>query len=322
MQKLDLIVTIKHGSHLYGTNTEKSDVDYKGIYMPTHKEVVLGKYKDTYDLGTNKSSQKNTADDIDHTVYAFPKFVDMLKKGDMVALDMLFDTNPHYLNTVVFGYVNPFARLQKNKHLFLSKNLGGYLGYVRKQASKYGIKGTRMSSLKGVLDYLNYLENLVDSDNLIVMRLENFINALPTDNHCFPDGNFYNVLGAKHQLTVPFFEFKRIIQKKYDEYGHRAQKAMEDNGVDWKSLHHAVRASFQLLDILQGKDVVFPFTGHRLKVLMDIKNGDMSFDQVKDYLEILGDRVIEAQATSTLPESIDVEAIDDLTYHIMSEHWV
>ena len=31
----NIIVLMKFGSHLYGTNTENSDTDLKGIYMPT-----------------------------------------------------------------------------------------------------------------------------------------------------------------------------------------------------------------------------------------------------------------------------------------------
>lgn len=38
---MDLIVKMKFGSHLYGTNTEDSDVDYKGVFLPSKKEILL-----------------------------------------------------------------------------------------------------------------------------------------------------------------------------------------------------------------------------------------------------------------------------------------
>ena len=40
---MDLIVKMKFGSHLYGTDTEDSDVDYKGVFLPAKKEILLNK---------------------------------------------------------------------------------------------------------------------------------------------------------------------------------------------------------------------------------------------------------------------------------------
>lgn len=44
---MNKILEMKFGSHLYGTNTENSDMDFKGIYLPTAREIVLGTYKKT-----------------------------------------------------------------------------------------------------------------------------------------------------------------------------------------------------------------------------------------------------------------------------------
>jgi predicted nucleotidyltransferase len=35
---MNLIVKTIFGSRLYGTNNEESDLDYKGIYLPTKEE--------------------------------------------------------------------------------------------------------------------------------------------------------------------------------------------------------------------------------------------------------------------------------------------
>lgn len=45
------IVEMAHGSHLYGLETENSDMDYKGIYLPKLDDVLLGK-----DAGEIRSS--------------------------------------------------------------------------------------------------------------------------------------------------------------------------------------------------------------------------------------------------------------------------
>ena len=37
-----IITEMKFGSHLYGLNTEKSDVDWKVIFLPSMRELVFG----------------------------------------------------------------------------------------------------------------------------------------------------------------------------------------------------------------------------------------------------------------------------------------
>jgi predicted nucleotidyltransferase len=35
------IVRVQHGSHLYGTNTPSSDMDYKGVHIPNGRAIIL-----------------------------------------------------------------------------------------------------------------------------------------------------------------------------------------------------------------------------------------------------------------------------------------
>jgi predicted nucleotidyltransferase len=44
---MNKILEIKFGSALYGTSTPNSDLDLKGIYLPTAKEICLNSYKRT-----------------------------------------------------------------------------------------------------------------------------------------------------------------------------------------------------------------------------------------------------------------------------------
>ena len=58
------IVNMRFGSHLYGLNTPNSDVDYKGIFMPTLEELLLGTYPKTIVTSTGPEHAKNSADDV------------------------------------------------------------------------------------------------------------------------------------------------------------------------------------------------------------------------------------------------------------------
>ena len=41
-----LIYLSQYGSHLYGLNTENSDLDFRGVYVPTLEDIILKKDKD------------------------------------------------------------------------------------------------------------------------------------------------------------------------------------------------------------------------------------------------------------------------------------
>ena len=67
---------MKFGSHLYGTNTPDSDTDYKGIYLPTAKEIVLGTYKKTISISRNKADkERNTKDDVDNEFFSLDRYL-------------------------------------------------------------------------------------------------------------------------------------------------------------------------------------------------------------------------------------------------------
>jgi predicted nucleotidyltransferase len=38
---MDLIVEMRFGSHLYGTDTPESDLDLKGVYLPEARDILL-----------------------------------------------------------------------------------------------------------------------------------------------------------------------------------------------------------------------------------------------------------------------------------------
>jgi predicted nucleotidyltransferase len=65
IDNLNLIVKMVFGSHLYGTATENSDTDYKGVYLPTEKEILLNRVPKSYNYKTGDGVTKNTKDDID-----------------------------------------------------------------------------------------------------------------------------------------------------------------------------------------------------------------------------------------------------------------
>jgi len=323
-----LLAKFVHGSHLYKLNTPESDLDFKGIYMPDLKSMMLGKVKDSIDYSTNKSNEKNTSEDTDYEVYSIQKFVQLLSKGEMVTFDMLFA--PEEAVTYYDDYGNmitselaqetnhPVYRLRNEFYdLFIHKDMKAYFGYCSRQAAKYGIKGSRLDSLHKVKKHLKVCDyNLNDSPS----RLMDFMESLPTDEFLKKEDDHYEVLGKKHQWTTYLKEFYERISSEINKYGNRAKLAMDNEGIDWKAVSHAFRAGYQLeTALLKGKmDVVLPSSVRYL--ILRVKGGQMDWTtEVKPMLEYLMYRVELMAKQSVLPNKPDYVKIEDTLFGLISD---
>ena len=146
---MKIIVKTIFGSHLYGTSTPESDKDFKGIFMPSKEQIFLGHIPKSYNKNTKKGNEKNTSDDVDTEIYSLHYFIKLACEGQTVALDML-----HAPDNMIIESSHIWRAIVKNKEKFYTKNLKAFIGYARRQASKYGIKGSRLNAAKKIMDIL------------------------------------------------------------------------------------------------------------------------------------------------------------------------
>ena len=294
---MNIIVKMKFGAHLYGTATSDSDVDYKGIFMPTKGEVLLGRIPKSHSHSTGKEASRNTKNDIDVEIYSFHYFIKLACDGQTVAMDML-----HAPEEMMLQSSNIWKAIIKNRHKFYTKNLKSFIDYARRQASKYGIKGSRINAA------LQVLELLKKEDPLKKMR--EIWDELPRMEHCYdiaPDPNGmrqYQVCGKSFQESATIGYVIPILEKFYNDYGQRARLAAENKNIDWKAVSHALRAAYQTREILTKKNLVFPL--ETAPFLMEVKQGKLDYlTEVAPVLESLMEEVEELSLNSTLPESVD-----------------
>lgn len=299
---------MRHGSYLYGTNTPTSDMDYKGVYLPSFSDAVLGRIKPTIDLSTNKTSTKNTKDDVDEQYYSLHQFIKMCIDGETIAIDMLHCNDQNLIAT------SPeWEWIVNRRHLFYTKNMKAFLGYCRRQAAKYGLKGSRLSDLTAVNDFLTSLPAQQEPNSV---RLIEFKDLLPTGKYLIKTDSYYEVLGKKHQWTTRLVEFLFRVDSEIERYGERAKQAKENEGLDWKALHHAVRAAIQLEEIYTNGEIVYPLKD--ADFLIQIKNGDICFEDVKSILEHKIERVEQLAAQSFYPEKIEQRVKDYFDNYIVN----
>lgn len=326
--KMNKILEMRFGSHLYGTNTPKSDLDIKGIYLPTAREIVLGNYKKT--IATSRPKQdkeRNTKDDVDTEFFSLDRYLELLMEGQTVALDMLFGSEGLELDPIL-------DRIYKNRDKLLTRNVNAFVGYARQQAAKYGIKGSRMDALKRtkrVLDELKdvpytKLSSWYNTFNQLVMECQELVSLEKT-----PLVEVILLKGPKGLIDQPHLKVNgraipyhatvkyatEVVDKMLQSYGARAQKAHLAGGVDWKALSHAVRVNSEAMELLSTGHITFPRPDKEL--LLKIKLEEMPYEQVAELIEQGLADLYTAHASSTLRDEPDKEWAQSLIYEVYSE---
>ena len=316
---MKLLVNMVHGSHLYGLNTENSDMDYKGIYLPELDEVLLGTYVKEFRQSTGNSYTKNTKDDIDNVIYSLPKFLKMACDGDTVAMDMLHCDNPLVTSP-------EWEFIRENRHRFYTKDMKAFIGYAKKQAAKYGIKGSRLAAIEDTMRFLekynkpNYtlnhrsiesgLQDLSVSHPKYIKILEGF-----EKNGKHIDKQVFELCGSKFDMSCTSSYVYEQVSLKFEKYGDRAKQAKENKGIDWKALSHALRAAYQLEEIYLTGDLKYPLKDRTF--LLEVKKGLHDYTTVvAPALEKIIDDLEELSSKSNYPENVDKEFWDNFLLSI------
>ncbi len=300
---MDIIVKMKFGAHLYGTATSESDSDIRGVFLPSKKEILLGSIPKSRVFSTKTGQSKNDRYDVDEEIYSLHHFIQLACGGQMVAMDML-----HAPEGMLIESSSVWRSIVEQRRRFYTKNMTAFIDYVRRQAGKYGIRGSRLACAAKVLGILKG-QNPKG-------RLRDVWNELPRLEFCHEAGadsngmRLYNVCGKLFQESVPIGHAASILEKFYNEYGQRARLAAENKNIDWKAVSHAIRAALQMREMLTEHTIRFPLKD--APFLLQVKEGKLNYtSEVVPVLESLIDEIEALAKDSPLPEKVDVAFWDD-----------
>jgi len=308
------IVKMIFGSQIYGTSTENSDTDIKGVFLPSPEEILLQKIPKVISTSTKENERaKNTKNDIDTELFSLGTFFKLVSEGQTVVMDMLFAPwnfnleTPHW---IWFDIIN-------NRDKLLSKQSKSFVGYCRTQANKYGIKGSRVSAMRLALELLK-----LHDIHKKISELESDIILLNGEHSkIFIDDKgmkYWEVCNRKIPFTAKVKFGIDAFQKIFDEYGHRALAAEQQNGIDWKALSHAVRIGEQAKELLTTGFITFPRPNAQF--LLEVKLGKRSYQEVADIIEKNLEEIEKIE--SILPDQPDHKWIEQYLLDIYKEEIV
>ena len=299
------------GSHAYGTSTETSDLDVRGVAVNSKSEILLG-----------KDFEQVVNVDTDTTIYSLKKIVQLLCNCNPNTIEMLGLKKEHYL------YLSPFGEmLLNNSHAFLSKKaVYTFGGYANSQLRRLENKSARLVSqsqmeshiLKSIehasVDFKSrYFSMPEDAIKLYIDKAvqEGYDTEIFMDvvlNH-YPLRDFKDLWSEMHAIV-----------KSYSKIGKRNEKAIEHNKLG-KHMMHLIRLYMMCLDILE-KEEIKTYRDKEHDLLMSIRNGEFLDDNrqpIPEFYDMVSDfekRLDYAKENTSLPDEPDYKKINEITEYI------
>jgi hypothetical protein len=259
-----------------------------------------------------KATDKMVAGETETEYLPIQVFLDDFFSGQTYALEVAFAT-VQYKHTTQSGFTEKWAWLMGELiSKFLTKNVKKMVGYAVSQSKLYGLKTERYTTLKAVVsiveEYFNCSDftasqvKMVTTSMLLqaLLDLPHVKTALVANAHGDKvDQPALEVCGKKYPLTNYWDTFLTSVQGALNNYGERV-KEFEGENVDWKALSHAIRITYQVLELSQKGTLTFP--NEHAELLRSIKNGEVSLNEATEALNDAFSKIDDAVNASVLQE--------------------
>jgi len=324
------LVRIIFGSQLYGTATPQSDEDFLGVFVPDPTDILLQRAPGTMTVGGRPKAvgERNLPGDVDDKAYSLQRFLGLAAEGQTEALDMLFAPLE-----MIMSLSPEWAEILRNRKRLLTRRSIVFLSYCRRQANKYGIKGSRVAAARAaqallsgdhrpdlrtprLADIRERIEALVrvNPEHMTIVDIAGPLHVDGTTRTMIPH---WDVCGRKMPYTQTIKDARFVMDRMVDNYGRRALEAEANQGVDWKALSHSVRVGRQAIELLETGHVTLPRP--EAAHLLDIKTGQLEYAAVSAEIEDLLVLVEEAAERSTLPAEANKAWMDQFVARVYRE---
>ncbi len=330
MAKRKIIFECRIGSHLYGTNSETSDEDYMGVFLPSTEDLLsLKRCPEEWVQSVKVSTgARNTAGDVDRKFWSLQRFLQLASQGQPGALELFFAPPK-----MVLTETNEWLQIKTMKQVFLSRAaILPFLKFAAAQAHKASIKGENLIHLRSLLTWMKSQSQKTmnmtigeigepEGDHLIFRRFNSEESELSmTLSKSESGAPVVSIAGRSWDTGSRMKWLCNGLEKLEAKYGSRSEIAAA-SGHDWKSLSHAYRLLYEAEELLREGYISLPLAPHLCRKLIEMKRGnaDSRFDFRAD-LDLQIERLKDLSDHSFLPETVDLEQIEKLCRTLLLEH--
>lgn len=291
------------GSHGYGTNVEGSDVDVRGVMLPTIEELI-----------GLKTFEQRLDEESDTCIYEFNKFIKLASNCNPNVIELL--GCKEYL---IFNEVG--KQLLDNVKYFLSKKcIHTFGGYATAQLRR----------LENALCHDSYPEE--DKVKHIKATMDVAMDKLEDKNKIFGDHSIQtSIKDDKLYMTINIKEepidlvrstLNDIIniEKTFNKLNQRNRK--KDMMHLNKHIMHLVRLYLTCFDLLEKQEIK-TYRNEDREWLLQIRNGYFLEDNklvnnFYDYLKSLESRLESAKQITQLPDKPNYKEIEKFVINVNS----
>lgn len=338
---MNIIFETLSGSKLYGTNSEKSDTDIKGIFLPDITDCILGKAPKVISESTGKKYEKNSSEDVDKTYYSLQYFLELAAKGETNCIDILFA----YTNKDAVQYMSSeWKELIQNIDKIITKNMNAYLGYCKSQCQKYSLKGDKLNNYTSFLKMCEFYYNDKNEHgapetlyNILckAFHLDSLKHLIPNiredrvkiefgktaanynfGDHCYfitanNKESYISISDIKFTLSDSVKSAYHKCKKVINSYGKRAQAAADNDGSDLKAISHCVRVLCQVEEILETGKITFPLKDADFIKSIKYNTSHLTRDEIMNWIEKKIEIINDKIEKSTLRTKADYKWINN-----------
>lgn len=305
------ILELKVGSHLYGTNTPESDVDFSGVFIAP-KEFYLGlQTVNEVDLSviSKKENGRNDKDAIDRKFYELRKFVKLASENNPNIIEQLFVPDKQLVECTPLG-----GFLLSNRHLFPYQGCyHKFIGYAISQKKKMIVKRDNMQD---IVDAIEFFGNFKEKSYIVqyspLIDVYGFRSFKETDQHF--------LIGDMHlQKNDTVRQALRKLHDRKDKFSGRYDDFVSKSGYDTKFASHLIRLLHEGIELLKTGEIHFPLMQSEL--ILDIKNGKFTIEEILEMSEELENIMDKILQNSDLPKKPRVKEIENLLIEMVEESW-
>lgn len=275
-------------------------MDFKSVYMPTLRQLLLNDYKPI--ISISKNGQNNPGD-VDEEFIALPRFLRLACENRPHAIEMLHAEGDSLLETSPI-----WEHIRAQRTSFYSKNIDNLVAFANDQAERYV---NRARSYRALTEIMEVLRRHPIKTRLYKLQAELPINEMAKyedrENAKYP---CYIIGDKQFENSLMIKDVTPSVEKMLRVYGERVKRINENEVVvDWDAVGHALRSAYQAIAILQNGDFSYPLP--QTDYLRKVKVGQIEYSEIQQELSRVTDLVKHLKAQSSLPEEVNFESWED-----------
>lgn len=332
------------GSHSQGLATPESDIDFRGIAIPTKE----------YFFSFHKNFDQLTKNDPDAVIFSIKKFFRLAAEGNPNCVEIIFTEPEDHIIINSFG-----LRMLENRDKFLSKQVKErYVGFARSQMHRIAqhrrwlfskmekpptreslglpekplIEKKQFDVIKSLInkkleewnphfepfsDFQKIYINGKLSDILSEMQITHDSKWTAAARTIGLDENFIYKLQKEKEYESKLEEWNNYLNWKKNRNPKRAELEAKC-GFDAKHACQLLRLLVNGKEILDTGKLIVKRT-HDREELMEVKRGLWTYEKLMEKAESLESEVKKSYLSSSLPNQPNVVFLDTLCTNMIQE---